>query len=103
MLRLVDKLLDLVQSVFVCSVALTSPDEVARYFVGGTVRRLGVDDVYRYRITYMRNDGTHLYVYGVQVHEDDSVVDRGWHRLTFWLLVLSALLAGYHIGLRIVP
>lgn len=100
---LLDKLLDYAQERYILSACLSSPvrEVYEHYAPGATVRVMrGSGEFQRYRITYVRRTGDVLFVYGVQIDEDDSVVDRGWYRFTAWLMLFSVLYFGYQLGIR---
>jgi hypothetical protein len=85
---------DRLQERYICAVLHREGD---RYLPGATVR---TTENNRYRITYVRTSGGLLFVYGVAVYEDDSVIDRGWYQLTAALVLLTAAYIGFHIGVR---
>lgn len=100
---LLDKLLDYAQERYLMCVYLSDcPGETLdSYEPGATVQVVrGSGEYQRYRITYVRRTGDVLFVYGVQINEDDSVVDRGWYRFTTWLVLFAVAYFGYQWGIR---
>lgn len=87
-------MLDMLQEKYVCS----AYDGDERYKPGATVRTM---DDRRYRITRVvphKSEAPVAWVYGVEIYEDDSVVDRGWLVLTLFVCAVALFFVAAHFG-----
>lgn len=94
------KLLDMLQEKYVCAVPRHSVD-ATRYVEGGTVYAMNTER--RYRITHLRGNDELVFVYGVEIDEDDSVVDRGWLVFTLAVCAVALFYVAAHFGAAVAP